>query len=69
MKSGSAVKAIDLFCGVGGLSQGLLDAGIEVVAGIDIDPKSKYPFEKNIGGSFLEVARIGVLSRSIVWPI
>ena len=48
------VRAIDLFCGVGGLSRGLLDAGIEVVAGIDIDPKSKYPFEKNIGGTFLE---------------
>lgn len=49
-----AVSAIDLFCGVGGLSQGLQEAGISVTAGIDTDPKCKYPFEANIGGSFLQ---------------
>lgn len=29
------IKAIDLFCGAGGISQGLEDAGIDVVAAID----------------------------------
>ena len=31
------IKAVDLFCGVGGLTCGLQKAGIPVVAGIDID--------------------------------
>ena len=31
------IKAVDLFCGVGGLTYGLQKAGIPVVAGIDID--------------------------------
>lgn len=47
------VSAIDLFCGVGGLSQGLREAGIRVVAGIDVDPMCRYPFEANIGGRFI----------------
>ena len=28
-------RCVDLFCGVGGLTRGLLDAGIPVVAGYD----------------------------------
>jgi DNA (cytosine-5)-methyltransferase 1 len=48
------VSAIDLFCGAGGLSQGLLDAGIQVAAGIDLDPRCKFPFEANIGAQFLQ---------------
>lgn len=39
--------AVDLFCGVGGLTRGLLDAGIRVVAGYDIDETCRYPFEQN----------------------
>ena len=31
------IKAIDLFCGVGGLTRGLEKAGINVALGIDID--------------------------------
>jgi len=42
-----SISAIDLFCGVGGLTRGLLDAGINVVAGYDIDEACKYPYEKN----------------------
>ena len=34
------IKAVDLFCGVGGLTYGLQKAGIPVVAGIDIDDSS-----------------------------
>jgi DNA (cytosine-5)-methyltransferase 1 len=41
------MKAIDLFCGVGGLTRGLSDAGIEVVAGIDIDPGAGRTYEFN----------------------
>ncbi|MFG1785827.1 DNA cytosine methyltransferase [Rhodococcus oryzae] len=50
----STVVAVDLFCGVGGLSLGLKQAGIKVVAGIDVDPKCRFPFESNIEGKFFE---------------
>ena len=31
------IEAIDLFCGAGGLSRGLSDSGLKVVAGVDVD--------------------------------
>lgn len=41
------MKAIDIFCGVGGLTRGLKDAGIEVVAGIDVDSRVGRTYEYN----------------------
>lgn len=41
------VVAVDLFCGAGGLTRGLLDAGISVVAGYDIDRSCRHAFERN----------------------
>ena len=41
------IKAIDFFCGAGGLTRGLLDVGINVVAGIDLDKRCKETYEKN----------------------
>lgn len=41
------IVAVDLFCGAGGLTRGLLDAGIEVVAGYDIDEACRFPYEYN----------------------
>ncbi|MDR1166364.1 MAG: DNA cytosine methyltransferase [Deltaproteobacteria bacterium] len=38
---------IDLFCGIGGLTHGALLAGLNVVAGIDIDPSCQFAFEFN----------------------
>ena len=46
------VACVDLFCGVGGLTRGLLDAGIDVVAGVDLDDACKYAYEKNNGSVF-----------------
>lgn len=64
------IAAVDLFCGAGGLSQGLQEAGISVVAGIDVDPQCRFPFEHNIEASFLEAdirdIRAGHLGR--LWP-
>lgn len=49
-----AITAVDLFCGVGGLTHGLVRGGIDVVAGIDIDPNCRYPFEANNAAKFVE---------------
>lgn len=38
---------VDLFCGAGGLSKGFLDAGYEVVLGVDFNDKALETFEKN----------------------
>ena len=32
------LTTIDLFCGCGGLSKGLQSAGVEILAGVDIEP-------------------------------
>jgi len=46
------MKAIDFFCGAGGLTRGLLDAGFDVVAGFDIDDQCKESYEVNNETSF-----------------
>ncbi len=40
-------QVVDLFCGVGGLTRGLLDAGLDVIAGFDIDPTCQFTYEHN----------------------
>lgn len=41
------VVAVDLFCGAGGLTRGLLDSGINVIKGYDFDKKASETYEKN----------------------
>ncbi|MCO1349984.1 DNA cytosine methyltransferase (plasmid) [Burkholderia vietnamiensis] len=53
-KKNLKIQAVDLFCGVGGLSYGLASAGIDVRAGIDVDPACRFPYETNIKATFLE---------------
>lgn len=45
----SKYTVIDLFSGAGGLSKGFLDAGYDVVLGIDFDDSALKTFEKNHG--------------------
>lgn len=47
------VKVVDLYCGIGGLSHGLVLEGLDVVAGVDNDKTCKYGFEKNNAGKFI----------------
>ncbi|MGR3317716.1 MAG: DNA cytosine methyltransferase [Candidatus Anammoxibacter sp.] len=47
------ISAIDLFCGIGGLSYGFKKAGIEIKAGIDIDKSCRYVFETNCKSKFI----------------
>lgn len=41
------IQVVDLFCGVGGLTHGILRAGIPVIAGFDIDGTCLYAYEEN----------------------
>ena len=45
------ISAIDLFCGSGGLTHGLIKANINVVAGFDIEETCRYPYETNNKGA------------------
>ncbi|TKB93795.1 MAG: DNA cytosine methyltransferase [Nitrospira sp.] len=38
---------MDLFCGVGGLTHGLIQAGVRVVAGVDFDETCAHPYTAN----------------------
>jgi len=47
------IAAVDLFCGVGGLTYGLKAAGISVRAGVDVDRRCAFPYEQNCGARFV----------------
>jgi DNA (cytosine-5)-methyltransferase 1 len=47
------IVAADLFCGAGGLTNGLAKAGIDVRIGVDIDPACEYPYTANNESKFL----------------
>ena len=47
------LKAVDFFCAGGGFSCGLQQAGIEMLAGIDIDASCKATYERNIRAPFI----------------
>jgi DNA (cytosine-5)-methyltransferase 1 len=48
------IACVDMFCGVGGLTYGLTGGGVRVVAGIDLDPECRFPYEMNNDAIFLE---------------
>ncbi|EMF88765.1 DNA cytosine methyltransferase [Leptospira santarosai] len=55
--------ALDFFCGAGGLTRGLKNAGIKVLAGIDVENKCKESYEFNNKGSRfinLDIRNIGI---------
>lgn len=45
------MRAFDFFCGAGGLTRGLLDAGIQVTAGFDTDEQCRQSYEYNNKGA------------------
>lgn len=65
MTNSPNISAVDLFCGVGGLTHGLAQAKINVRLGVDIDPASKHPFEANNSAEFLE-ADVAMLSAESI---
>lgn len=46
--------AVDLFCGIGGLTHGLQLSGLTVNAGFDIDPSCRFAYEANNNSAFIE---------------
>ncbi len=47
------IAGVDLFCGVGGLTHGLLKSGIKIRAGIDNDATCKFAYEVNNNAEFI----------------
>ncbi|MEO0640104.1 MAG: DNA cytosine methyltransferase, partial [Bacteroidota bacterium] len=48
---GHQLKVVDFFCSGGGMSYGMQQAGIKVIAGIDNDETCKQTYEANISGA------------------
>lgn len=46
--------AVDFFCGGGGMTRGLLNAGIQVLCGIDSNPACKKTYEENNHVRYME---------------
>jgi len=54
MKKGKkkpVLRAVDFFCGAGGMTYGLRQAGIKVLAGVDNDPECEETYKINNPGS------------------
>ena len=67
MSSENLIAAVDLFCGAGGLTHGLKQAGVNVRLGVDLDPACRFPMEINNEIDFLE-SDIAKLMPSDVLP-
>lgn len=55
---------VDLFCGVGGLTRGLIDAKLKVVAGYDTDDSCKFAYETNNAGAVFRDKSVADLEAS-----
>lgn len=60
------IEALDLFCGIGGLTHGIKKAGINVVAGIDIDATCEYAYTENNKVPFIEKSIEDVTAAEII---
>ena len=59
------IKVIDLFCGIGGLTHGLIKEGFNVVAGIDNDNSCKFGYEYNNKTKFIHKDILQVTGEDI----
>lgn len=67
LRNAPDIRAIDLFCGAGGLTHGLGRAGINVRAGFDVDPDCRFPYEANNTARFFE-SDVNELSADDIAP-
>lgn len=54
--------AVDLFCGAGGLTRGLLDAKVRVAAGYDVDAACRHAYEANNSPAVFHVRSVADLT-------
>jgi DNA (cytosine-5)-methyltransferase 1 len=59
------IGVVDLFCGIGGLTCGIQQAGIDVVAGFDLDNSCQYPFEHNNNSKFIHKSIVDVTGKEV----
>lgn len=59
------IKVIDLFCGIGGLTHGLVKEGLDVIAGIDNDDSCKFGYEYNNKTKFIHKDILQVIAKEI----
>jgi DNA (cytosine-5)-methyltransferase 1 len=62
----SLINCVDLFCGAGGLTCGLVKKGIKVVAGVDLDPQCIFPYEYNNRVPFIQKDVSTLSSQEII---
>jgi len=48
------IKIVDLFCGAGGLTNGLESVGLNVVEGVDADSACQFSYNQNNSATFIE---------------
>lgn len=60
----SDVVCVDLFCGAGGLTEGLQQSGVKVVAGVDFEEACRHPYEANHDGIVFRQADVAELDAS-----
>jgi len=59
------IKVVDLFCGIGGLTHGLIKEGLDVIAGIDNDNSCKFGYEYNNKTKFIHKDILQVSAKDI----
>lgn len=59
------IGAVDLFCGIGGLTYGLQTGGVNVIAGIDSDPSCRYAYVENNQSQFINKSIEDVEGREV----
>lgn len=64
-KKTQKIKVIDLFCGIGGLTHGLIKEGLDVVAGIDNDKTCKFGYEYNNKTEFINQDILQVTAQEV----
>ena len=66
--SARRIHAVDLFCGVGGLTHGLIRSGISVRVGFDNDESCQFAYETNNPGAMFVAANIREIASSDIKP-
>lgn len=61
---------VDLFCGIGGLSYGLIKERLTVSAGVDFDNSCRYAYEKNNDTKFLykDITKLNAAELNSLYP-